>query len=157
MPGMKEDYDLSTFDFAFVFQYIRGSDLVGVWANQSVLAATGNFKTLCHFPSATAGEPEKSLRTFTAEPLFPEHYALIHYLYIGEILTVIDVHHFVVTAMPVESPDKPQEKTYVMGDLAFAPQWNVSYGGLHRLAVRYKLEKLRALCAIHLKAAPKRR
>lgn len=157
MSNMNVDCDMSTYDFAFVFQYVRGTDLLGVWAHQSILATVGNFKTFYRFPDGTAGSPPRRLRTFTAEPSFPEHCALIHYLYTGEILTEVNVRQFVVTAMPIESPDMPQEKSYVMGDLAFSPFWNISYVVLHKLAVRYKLEKLQARCAELLKTTPKRR
>ncbi|KAG0336007.1 hypothetical protein BG000_007024 [Podila horticola] len=157
MPNMKGDYDLATYDFAFVFRYIKGTDLVGVWAHQSILAAAGNFKTLYRFPDTAAGKPPKRLRTYTAEFSLQHHCALIHYLYTGEILTVVDMRRFVVTAMPIESPDQSQKKSYVMGDLSLSPLWDVSYDHLHTLAVRYGLEKLRALCVIHLKTGPKRR
>ncbi|KAG0100470.1 hypothetical protein BGZ93_000558 [Podila epicladia] len=72
-----------------------------------------------------AGTSPKRIRTFMTEPSFPEHCALIHYMYTGEILTEVNVRRFVVTAMPVESPDMLQDKSYVIGDLALSPMWNI--------------------------------
>ncbi|KAG0342292.1 hypothetical protein BG005_002755 [Podila minutissima] len=141
--------DLSSFDFAFVFKYpVGNNNLVAVWTHQAVLAAKGKLKRVYRIPDMDSVSPlPPRLRVFTSKYALVPYCVLIRYLSTGQVHLEVDLHDFVVTPMPIQSPDQYDGSDPIVNEILSKPVRLASWSDLHQLAVEYGLKDLQALCA----------